>query len=161
MDTAASADSGVTTVHSRFWRLVSGSLAPLWLATLVVWWWSSRPLRAPREPEPIPLHKQQAKFLKAARKAALAADGSAVRQALIEWGRLQWPGDAPRSIGTIAARVSSPLAEELNSLSRLSYGPESADWNGEALAKALRSFAALSDDSHREDEVLPPLMPTT
>ncbi len=161
VDTAVSADSGVTTVQGRFWRQVSGSLAALWLATLVVWWWSSRPKRAPREPEPIPLHKQQAKFLKAARKAALAADGSAVRQALIEWGRLQWPGNAPRSIGTIAARVSSPLAEELNGLSRLSYGPESADWNGEALARTLRSFAVLSDDADQSGDLLPPLMPAT
>jgi hypothetical protein len=133
----------------------------LWLVTIALWWWSSRPTREPREPGPIPLHKRQAKFLKAARKAAKAQDGGGVRQALIQWGQLQWPDDAPRSIGIIAARVSSPLAEQLESLSKLSYGPASEEWDGEALAKSLRSFAVLVDDHDRRNESLPPLMPTT
>ena len=149
------------TVQSAFWRRVSEILAAVLVLTLFVWWWSSRPKRAPREPEPVPIHKQQAKFLKVARKAALAADAATVRSALIDWGQLQWPADSPRSIGNIANRVSAPLADELLALSRLSYGPESADWNGAALAKALRSFAVLGEESVANDESLPPLMPTT
>ena len=78
-------------------------LAALLVITLFSWWWSSRPKRAPREPEPVPIHKQQAKFLKTARKAALAADAATVRSALIDWGSLQWPDEPPRSIGTIAS----------------------------------------------------------
>lgn len=149
------------TVHSEFWRRVSEILAALLLITLFSWWWSSRPRRGPREPEPVPLHKQQARFLKNARKAALAADAAATRSALISWGQLQWPAEPPRSIGTIAERVSEPLSNELLSLSRLSYGPESAEWNGAELAKALRSFAVLSDDDSESEEPLPPLMPAT
>ena len=80
---------------------------------------------------------------------------------MISWGQLQWPDDAPRSIGIIAQRVSAPLADELLALSRLSYGPESAEWNGAALAKALRSFAVLSAKAEQSDELLPPLMPAT
>ncbi len=149
------------TVESAFWRRVSEVLAAVLLLTLIVWWWSSRPKRVPREPEPVPIHKQQAKSLKAARKAALAADAAAVRSALIDWAQLQWPNETSRSIGSIASRVSQPLADELLALSRLSYGPERADWNGAALATALRSFAVLSEDSVSSDEVLPTLMPTT
>jgi len=149
------------TVQSQFWRRVSEILAAVLVLTLFAWWWSSRPKRAPREPEPVPIHKQQAKFLKVARKAALAADAATVRSALIDWGQLQWPADSPRSIGNIANRVSAPLADELLALSRLSYGPERADWNGAALAKALRSFAVLGEESVASDESLPPLMPTT
>jgi len=147
------------TVHSRFWLLVSEFLATVWLVTIALWWWSSRPKRETREPGPIPLYKRQAKFLKGARKAAIAKDAGAVRQALIKWGQLQWPDDAPRSIGIIATRVSSPLAEQLAALSKLSYGPESEQWDGEALAKALRSFAVIVDSRHQHDELLPPLMP--
>lgn len=153
--------AATVTVHSELWRRVSEILAALLLLTLFAWWWSSRPKRAPREPEPVPIHKQQAKFLKGARKAALAADAAGVRRALISWGLLQWPDDAPRSIGVIAGRVSEPLADELRALSRLSYGPESADWNGAALAKALRSFAVLTEDNAQDRELLPPLLPTT
>jgi hypothetical protein len=160
-DTAANTEAETITVYSSFWLLVSEFLATLWLATIAWWWWSSRPKREPREPGPMPLHKRQAKFLKAARKAAIAQDGGGVRQALIKWGELQWPEDAPRSIGIIATRVSSPLAEQLVVLSKLSYGPESEQWDGEALAKALRSFAVVVDKHDQNDELLPPLMPMT
>lgn len=158
---AGTGETVTVTVQSDLWRRVSEVLAALLVLTLFAWWWSSRPKRAPREPEPVPIHKQQAKFLKNARKAALAADAATVRSALIDWGQLQWPDDAPRSIGTIAKRVSSPMSDELAALSRLSYGPESEEWNGAALAKSLRSFAVLDDESSQSEELLPPLMPAT
>ena len=108
----------------------------------------------------MPIHRQQAKHLKAARKAALAGDGAGVREAMLGWGRLQWPDDAPRSIGALATRVSSPLADELQGLSSASYGPGAADWDGQALAKAIRSFAVLEDGIEKQAAVLPPLMPS-
>jgi len=159
--TESGAESEIVSVPSGYWRRVSALLAGLWLLTLIIWWWSSRstPRRKPREPEPIPLHKQQVRKLKSARKAALAGDAAAVREAVLEWGKLQWPDDAPRSIGVLASRVSSPLVEELQELSALSYGPQGGDWNGEALAKALRSFAVLSDSDDKNKETLPPLLP--
>jgi len=144
-----------------FWQRATQLLAAAWLLTILAWWWSSRdPERVPREQEPLPLFKQQARFVKTARKAALAGDETALRAALLEWGRLQWPDDAPRSLGTLAARVADPLAGELRSLSKASYGREGGEWNRDALAKALRSIVVLNDaaDSRGPDS-LPPLMP--
>lgn len=150
---------------SDLWRLVAQVVVALWLLTLGAWWLSSRPrreLRESREPAPPPLHKQQARCLKAARKAALSGDGAGVRQAMLEWGRLQWPDDAPRSIGAVARRVSAPLADELTRLSRAAYGPRGEGWDGDALAKSLRSFAVLDDKNADESsDPLPPLMPQT
>jgi len=91
--------------------------------------------------------------------AALAADAAGVRAAMIDWGQLQWPENAPRSVGVIADRVSSPLADELRALSRQSYGPEPVDWDGAALAQALRSFAILSQQQGDDEDLLPPLLP--
>lgn len=145
--------------YSGPWRRAAELLAAVWVLTLFAWWWSARPARTAREPEPVPVYKQQARHLKAARKAALAGDAAGVRAALLEWGQLQWPADAPRSIGVLAGRVSAPLAAELQVLSRLSYGPESGDWDGAALAQALRSFAVLKDDEAAAGDLLPPLMP--
>ena len=142
-----------------FWRRVSELLAAVWLLTLIAWWWSARPQKRNREPAPVPLHRQQARHLKTARKAALAGDGPGVRKALLDWSALQWPEDAPRSIGALACRVSAPLADELNALSNLSYGPNGGDFNGEALAKAIRSFSVLRDGERQTEEELPPLMP--
>lgn len=155
------AETVTVTVHSDFWRRVSEILAALLTLTLFGWWWSSRPRSAPRAPAPVPIHKQQSRCLKTARKAALAGDAPTVRSAMLDWAKLQWPEDAPRSIGDIASRVSAPLAEELQVLSQLSYGPERSSWNGAALAKALRSFAVLKDEQAQEFETLPPLAPTT
>ena len=144
-----------------FWQRVSQLLAAVWLLTVFAWWWSSRdPKRAPREPEPPPVYKRQAKLVKAARKAALAGDGAAVRTAALNWGRLQWPDDAPRSVGELAERVSAPLSDELRRLSKASYGPGGSEWDGAALAKCVRSITVVSADSRADyEDPLPPLMP--
>ncbi len=150
-------------VPDDFWQRASQLLAAAWLLTIFAWWWSSRVAtrkRLPREPQPPPVYKQQAKLLKAARKAASAGDDAALRSALLEWGRLQWPDDAPRSVGALAERVASPLSDELRRLSMASYGPGGRDWDREALAKALRSIVTLKDDAEsRRQDALPPLMP--
>lgn len=163
-DPTTAATVTTVTVHSEFWRRISESLAVLLLLTVSAWWWSSRNPRSPRQPrEPavVPIHKRQSALLRKARTAALAADAAGVRAAMINWGQLQWPDNAPRSVGVIAERVSSPLADELRVLSRQSYGPEAVAWDGAALAQALRSFAILAEQQDDNEDLLPPLMPPT
>ena len=144
-----------------FWKRVSQLIAGVWLLTVVAWWWSSRETkRERREPEPPPIYRQQAKFVKAAKKAAAANDKAGVRTAIIEWGRLQWPDDAPRSIGEFARRVAAPLSGELLALSASSYSSSADEWDGKALAKALRSISVLAVAGEvTTTEPLPPLMP--
>lgn len=155
-------EAETTPVQSDFWRRASEGLIALWVLTVLLWWWSRRPEKMPKEPEPPLIHKQQAKFLKAARKAALVEDAVTVKAALLSWGRLQWPNDWPRSIGDIASRVSDPLATELNTLCSSSYGPNGESWNGKDLAMALRAFAGKTgDENSTKSDELPPLMPGT
>lgn len=144
-----------------FWKRVSELIAAAWLLTVIAWWWSSRERhREIREPEPAPIYKQQARFVRAAKKAAMAGDKAGVRAALVEWGRLQWPDEAPRSVGELAARVTSPLRDELRTLSATSYGTTAGEWNGSALAQALRSInIVMEHDEVAVDDPLPPLMP--
>jgi len=160
---AQDGDGGVSPdiIYNDFWRYVSVGLAGLWIMTLVAWWSSRRPANnTPREPEAPPVHKQQARFLKAARKAALAGEASGVKSNLLEWARLQWPDLPPRSIGDVARRVSMPLSTQLETLCSASYGPGGREWDGDALAKSLRSFSVLNDDvEERAAEGLPPLSP--
>jgi hypothetical protein len=134
--------------------------------TLVAWWFGRRrPVsRQTLQMEGKPVHRQQSALLKAARKAAATDDATGARSALLEWARLQWPEQAPRSLGDIAARVSEPLASELMALNRVSYGPAGANWEGTALGSALRSICI--DERFREEPgetapggTLPPLMP--
>ena len=94
------------------------------------------------------------------RRAALTNDSTTVKSALLSWGRLQWPNDWPRNIGDFASRVSDPLAGELMILCNVSYGSAGDIWNGENLAKALRSFTVKSSEEKKIDaDELPPLMP--
>lgn len=160
-DDADASEDASQMVEDGFWKRASQLIAALWLLTIVAWWWSSRErVRVPREPEPPPIFKQQAKFVKAARKAAAAGDKAAVRAALLEWARLEWPDDAPRSIGDIALRVAAPLSDELRLLSASSYSSAASDWDGNGLAKAMRSIRSLAADSKTATaELLPPLMP--
>ncbi len=156
-----SSPGGNLVVQSSFWRRVSEVLAGLWLLTVVTWWWSRRPVaRAPKDPEPPPIYKQQAKFLKAARKAAKAGEGAGIRSALLSWGRLEWPDNPPLNIGDFANRVAMPLSTQLEGLCRADYGPERESFDGEALAKSLRSISVLQEDREaRPTDGLPPLMP--
>jgi hypothetical protein len=157
----SAAPSETVTVHSQLWRRVSEGLLAVWLLTLFFWWLSRRPAAAKRtEPQEPPIHKQQARHLKVARKAALSGDPMLLKSALLAWGRLQWPQDSPRNIGDLGERVSMPLSLELTKLCSASYGPDKAAWDGEGLAKALRSFSVLSnDDAQVAPADLPPLYP--
>lgn len=152
---------GAVVVQSRFWRRVSEALAGIWLLTVASWWWSRRPVSsAAKEPAPPPIYKQQAKHLKAARKAAKAGDGAAIRSALLEWGRLEWSHDAPLNIGNLARRVAMPLSIQLEQLCRADYGPEAQAFDRDALAKSLRNISVLQEDqAQRATDGLPPLMP--
>ena len=160
----AAATPEETVAVVTFWQRATEILAILWLLTLVAWWWSSRSgprkQRPPREPKEPPLHKQQAQVLKMARKAAVTGDATTVRQLLLDWGRLTWPDNAPRSIGELANRVEPPLCDELRRLSAVSYGKNAAEWDGSALASALGSVTIVAEHSVAASrEPLPPLMP--
>jgi hypothetical protein len=151
-------------VHSRFWRNASAVLAGLWAMTLLLVWLGRRETTPSHEKQrdALPIYKQQSRLVKEARRAAREGDTRAVKAALLEWGRLQWPGSAPRSIAEIATRVSDPLSSELRTLARVSYGPDSAAWNGADLDRALRSFTVLSlEDEPQYAKGLPPLMPSS
>jgi hypothetical protein len=161
---AATATTEEAVAVVTFWQRATEILAILWLLTLVAWWWSSRSgprkPRAPREPKEPPVQKQQAQILKTARKAAVTGDAVTVRQLLLEWGRLNWPDNAPRRIGEFANRVEPPLCDELRRLSAVSYGKDATEWDGSALASALGSVTVVAEHSAAASrEPLPPLMP--
>jgi hypothetical protein len=163
-DATPAVEPNPVVVADSFWQRAAELLAVIWILTVAAWWWSSRskPRRSqePRESEPPPVHKRQTQLLKTARKAAVAGDGAGVRAALLEWGGLQWPAEAPRSIGELSNRVASPLSDELRKLSSASYGPAGGEWSGQNLAKALKSVSILRTDEERvASEHLPPLMP--
>lgn len=158
----AADSSGSALMPDAFWKQSTQIMIGVWLVTLLAWWWSSKNAKPPvaKQPPPVPIYKQQAKFEKAARKAARSGDAHGVKQAMLAWGRLQWPEDVPRSIGALAERLELPLADELRKLSRASYGQDGVAWDGAALAAALRRIQLHQEAKPQTvAEALPPLMP--
>jgi hypothetical protein len=158
------AEPSALVVESSYWRRVSEVLGGAWALTIVAWWWSTRrpATKKPKEPEAPPIHKQQARLLKAARKAALKGNAPELKAALLQWGRLQWPDDPPRSVGVLSTRVSIPLSTELMQLCNASYGAGDSYWDGETLARSLRSFSVLAEgEEDKPSDILPPLSPVS
>lgn len=149
------------TVEGTWWRNVSIGLAAAWAITAFAWWWSRRPASVPAGPDEIPFHRQQARILRRARRAAVDRDAASVKSELLAWGRLEWPDDAPRNIGVLAQRVSEPLATELQKLINASYSAGEYSWDGEALARSLRSFSTTHNAEPDAEDGLPPLLPNS
>lgn len=159
----AAQETRSTVVYSDFWRRVSQVLGGAWLLTILAWWWSGKPKkkRAEEAPSEPPIHRQQSRLLKNARAAASNGDTVGVKQALLDWARLEWPEDPPRSLGALADRVNEPAAGALADLARSSYGPRrEQDFDGGAFAKAIRTMSARREAAEPQlAEGLPPLMP--
>ncbi|MDG2107465.1 MAG: BatD family protein [Woeseiaceae bacterium] len=160
-DEAAENVNSKKLVDDGFWKLLSQLLGGVWLLTIFFWWllnWNRH--QEPKASELPPIYKRQAKLIKMAKRAATAGDKTGVREALLEWAELQWPKDAPKSIGELAKRVASPLSEELSALSISSYGSVQSDWDGSAMATAIRSINVFVKSSKvTAQSSLPPLMP--
>jgi len=55
-----------------------------------------------------------------------------------------------------------PLSAQLEGLCRADYGPQKDSFDGEALAKSLRTISVLQEQKEqRPTDVLPPLMPNS
>ena len=151
----------VQILYVDFWRYVSIGLGGALVLTIIGWWWSRRPKRVKDKQFPVePIHKRQAKVLKAARKAAVAGNAADVKSNLLHWGRLEWPDNVPRNIRELSSRVSAPLSTALEDFCNSTYGPGRQEWDGSALVRSLKSFSAVNKNvSKQHIDKLPPLAP--
>ncbi|MCQ4320246.1 BatD family protein [Stutzerimonas stutzeri] len=88
------------------------------------------------------------------KRACLANDTQATRQALDAWARQQ-----PETLADMAARFE-PLSDALDGLNGALYSETGQRWQGEALWQAIQSLPARqAGDAEREASALPPLYP--
>jgi hypothetical protein len=75
------------------------------------------------------------------RRACLANDAVATRQALIEWGRLRWGGTLVSGLHHIEKRAGSPgLAAELARLDAALFAESTDPWRGKRLWQLLEKY---------------------
>jgi hypothetical protein len=103
--------------------------------------------------------KNGAEARKALHAACEANDAPGAAKALLDWAEVTWPGDAPRNLGTLGARLARG-ADQVRELERRLYAPESGSWEGAAMWRALQG--GLSDvhaAEQMQSDLLDPLYP--
>lgn len=133
------------------WQLACALLAGTTLLGFSLWW------RARRLPAILPTAQtgpSPRTLLDDLKRACLANDSQATRQALDAWARQQ-----PETLADMAARFV-PLSEALDELNGALYSESGQYWQGEGLWKAIRSLpAAETPSGQQEPSPLPPLYP--
>jgi len=143
------------------WPWLTGFLAMGWLITGVLWWRHRRSVKFMSEAGRQEVVKSKRSVERNLKQACERGDAQAAKAALLEWGNLQWPGDAPKTIGQIGERSVELFREEVFKLNHILYGYESAVWNGETLWSAFeRSTAQETKPSKATDDGLEPLWAT-
>lgn len=65
------------------------------------------------------------------------ADAEAARQALLDWGRTQWPERSPNNLAQLASRLEAPIADEIRQLDKAFFSPKPIDWHSAPLPDRL------------------------
>jgi hypothetical protein len=125
------------------WRWASAGLSALWLATLGLWWRTSRtgakkPPAAKREPKSGKSDNVD-RPMRAFQRAAQENDAQASRRHLLAWSRVQWPVDALTGLRALAKRLQDPdISLLLHELDQACYA--GVAWDGANLAQAMKGW---------------------
>ena len=147
----ATAQNAVDSEELWYWKLATLILACTTALGFGLWWrarWQPAILRAAQSgPSPRTV-------LDDLKRASLANDPQATRQALDAWARQQ-----PETLAEMAARFV-PLSDALDGLNGALYSESGQYWQGEELWRAIRAIpTAEGVQAPQGDSSLPPLYP--
>ncbi|WP_287028387.1 BatD family protein [Pseudomonas sp. UBA6310] len=133
------------------WQLLSALLACTTLLGFGLWWHARR---QPAVQRVAPTGPSPRTLLDDLKRACLANDTQATRQALDAWARQQ-----PETLADMAARFT-PLSDALDGLNGSLYSETGQHWQGEDLWLAIRTLPpAEAAATPQEPSPLPPLYP--
>ena len=134
------------------WQLTTLLLACTTALGFGLWWHARRQPAVLRNVQSGPSPRTLLDDLK---RACLANDSQATRQALDAWARQQ-----PETLADMAARFA-PLSEALDGLNGALYSEAGQHWQGRQLWEAIGSLPAAEKpaDGGQENSTLPPLYP--
>lgn len=142
--------------NSLMWIVISTALGLGWAVTLILWWHSRRPTRAPLNSDAE--RPNAAKAIKGIRRACERGDPVAAKTALLAWSATRWPEDPATSLGLLAGRCSGDLTGEIQCLNLVLYGQAENSWEGAKLWTAFNRLASSkSQRSKNQDQGLEPL----
>jgi hypothetical protein len=151
--TTVEPSKGEQSSQTNVWIWVSGVLAMGGLLT--VFYFLSRRARVISEQKSEDIKPEWAYCLKAIKKACQDNNAKAAKDALIQWGRMEFNES---SLGRIALKCEAKLKQEILGLNQYLYAQQTGDWNGQALAEAIKQLKPnRGKSSHDQNEVLQPL----
>ena len=148
-------------VNINLWKNISGILGALWVLTIFFWVFSKPTKKRTVKRTYESPHKKLEQQLRRAKNAALSNEKEKFKQAFINWAKLQWPDNIPRSLDEVADRVGKPLSDELKIFNKITYGSYQNElWDGKAMAKAIKRISLLGvSNSKGRTRELPTLAP--
>ena len=145
---------------SPLWQGLCVLLLLLWFITLIAW---RRARAIPRTAGGAQDHAREAPQLPPAslRRACLADDARAAREALLQWAAVNWPECAPCGLMGLAQRLTdAELRAELATLDGALYAPSREPWRGEPLWQRARTqLTRPAATQPAKDDGLPELYP--
>ncbi len=145
------------------WRMVSLGLAIGWAGTVMLMLAFSRGTRradsrqaaGARERQ----RRRQGRVLSQVRRACSDHDAQAVRERMLEWGRLRFPDQPPATLTALGRRLDAPVAAALTGVEAALYGRSATAWRGDELLAALKRIDAVAptDRARGADDGLVPL----
>ncbi len=141
--------------NDHFWMWVSLLLASGWMLTVLLFL-RQRQNKTPEKP----LDEKQIRIkdiIKALKKACMENDPQAAKQALLQWGEMQFNAT---SLAAIVPFCEARLRDEINSLNQYLYAAEHGTWQGKKLFQAFAENNARQQIKQPKEEVLEPLYRT-
>ena len=93
------------------------------------------------------------------RRACSDHDAQAVRERMLEWGRLRFPDQPPATLTALGRRLDAPVAAALTGVEAALYGRSATAWRGDELLAALKRIDAVAptERARGADDGLVPL----
>lgn len=148
---------------NRIWIFLTILFAGAWLITLLLWWRRRKQKPAPpASPVIKAMHTSPQQCSKQVRLACQQHDPQAVKTALLDWAKAQWPETPPLSLGALAKQVhNAALADAITNLERNLYTTPGTAWRADNLLSQFDSYLKQSNQHNSADTkaVLAPLYP--
>lgn len=135
-ETASSAQAPAvsqTGDNAHFWQWLSAALACGWLLTIVGFMRKTAPAKTVDAGDS-GLQRESMAVDKTLKLACANNDRQAAKQALLQWGKMQFNCS---SLTTLATNCPEPLAKQILSLNSYLYSSQPQDWEGQALWQAF------------------------
>ncbi len=145
------------------WRMVSLGLAIGWAGTVMLMLAFSQGTRRADSRQAAGAgerqRRRQGRVLSQVRRACSDHDAQAVRERMLEWGRLRFPDQPPATLTALGRRLDAPVAAALTGVEAALYGRSATAWRGDELLAALKRIDAVAptDRARGADDGLVPL----